>query len=72
MGAGGRWTIGARASVLEEAGGRITFRFHARDVHLVLAGGGAFDVRLNGEPPGEAHGLDIDEQGRGRIAEPRL
>jgi hypothetical protein len=68
----GNWTVGERASVLEEAGGTIAFRFHARDVHLVLAGSGAFEVRLDGEPPGEAHGLDVDAQGRGTIAEPRL
>jgi thiol-disulfide isomerase/thioredoxin len=72
----GNWTIEERASVLNEAGGRIVFRFHARDVHLVLrsrAGTSVpFHVLVDGEAPGAAHGLDVDEQGRGTVVEPRL
>ena len=72
----GNWTIEERASVLNEAGGRIAFRFHARDVHLVLrsrAGTAVpFRVLVDGEAPGAAHGLDVDEQGRGTLVEPRL
>jgi Thioredoxin like C-terminal domain len=72
----GNWTIQERASVLNEAGGRIAFRFHARDVHLVLrsrAGTAvAFRVLVDGEAPGPAHGLDVDEQGRGTLVQPRL
>jgi thiol-disulfide isomerase/thioredoxin len=73
----GNWTLKPGASVLNEAGGRLAFRFHARDVHLVM-GAGADDasvgiqVLLDGEPPGAAHGLDIDELGRGSVAWPRL
>jgi Thioredoxin like C-terminal domain len=62
----GNWTIAGRASVLNEAGGRIAFRFHARDLHLVLrsrAGTAVpFRVRLDGEAPGAALGLDVDEE----------
>jgi thiol-disulfide isomerase/thioredoxin len=72
----GNWTIEERASVLNEAGGRIVFRFHARDVHLVLrsrAGTAvAFRVAVDGDAPGDAHGLDIDEQGNGTLVQPRL
>jgi thiol-disulfide isomerase/thioredoxin len=71
----GGWTIGSGASVLNEADGRIAFRFHARDVNLVLrAPGGSvpFQVRVDGEPPGDAHGVDADEQGTGTVTEPRL
>ena len=62
--------------MLDEAGGRIAFRFHARDVHLVLRSrtGTAvpFRVLVDGEAPGAAHGLDVDEQGRGTLVQPRL
>ena len=72
----GNWTIEERASVLNEAGGRIVFRFHSRDVHLVLrsrAGTSVpFHVLVDGDAPGAAHGLDVDEQGRGTLVEPRL
>ena len=73
----GDWTIGRRASVLNGADGRLLFRFHARDVHLVMgppARGASipFHVLLDGEPPGAAHGLDIDEQGRGTLERQRL
>jgi thiol-disulfide isomerase/thioredoxin len=73
----GDWTIGRRAVVLNEAGGRIVFRFHARDVNLVMgprARGESvpFRVLVDGEPPGDAHGLDVDEQGRGTLAQQRL
>ena len=75
-GLAGNWTIEERASVLNEAGGRIVFRFHARDVHLVLRSRAGttvqFHVLVDGEAPGAAHGLDVDEQGRGALVEPRL
>jgi hypothetical protein len=73
---GGNWTIEERASVLNEAGGRIAFRFHARDVHLVLRSRARtfvpFRVLIDGEAPGAAHGLDVDEAGRGTLIQPRL
>jgi thiol-disulfide isomerase/thioredoxin len=73
----GDWTVQRRASVLNQADGRIAFRFHARDVHLVMgprARGTSvpFRVLVDGEPPRDAHGLDVDEQGQGRVAEQRL
>jgi thiol-disulfide isomerase/thioredoxin len=73
----GDWTMGRQAAVLNEAGGRIALRFHARDVHLVMGppgqGGSArFQVRLDRRPPGDAHGLDVDDQGNGTVVEPRL
>jgi thiol-disulfide isomerase/thioredoxin len=72
----GNWTIEGRACVLNEAGGRIAFRFHARDVHLVLrsrAGTAVrFRVLVDGAAPGAAHGLDVDEEGWGTLVQPRL
>jgi hypothetical protein len=73
----GDWTIERGASVSNERDGRIAFRFHARDVHLVLrsrtAGASVpFQVRVDGQPPGNAHGLDVDEQGQGTLVHPRL
>ena len=73
----GNWTIESGASVLNQADGRIAFRFHARDVHLVLrprerGTSVPFRVLVDGEPPGSAHGLDVDEQGHGTLVEPRL
>jgi thiol-disulfide isomerase/thioredoxin len=73
----GEWTIKGRASVLNRADGRIAFRFHARDVHLVMgprARGTSvpFRVLVDGESPGAAHGLDVDEDGRGTLLQQRL
>ena len=65
----GNWTIESGTSVLNAADGRITFRFHARDAHLVLCRGARepiiFQVLLDGEPPGASHGVDVDEDGTG-------
>ena len=73
----GDWSVGAEAAVLDAAGGSIAFRFQARDLNLVLAPPDAgapvrFAVRLDGEPPGAAHGLDVDAAGEGAVAEPRM
>jgi thiol-disulfide isomerase/thioredoxin len=73
----GDWTIERRASVLNRADGRIAFRFHARDVHLVMGPRARdtsvpFRVLVDGEPPGAAHGLDVDEQGQGTVSQQRL
>ncbi len=57
----GDWTIESGASLLNGAGGGIAFRFHDRDVHLVLRGTSVpFRVLIDGEPAGDAHGLDVD------------
>jgi thiol-disulfide isomerase/thioredoxin len=72
----GEWTVEGGASVLTEAGGAIAFRYHARDVNLVLRSrtGNAVPFRLHvdGGPPAAAHGLDVDEAGNGTVVQPRL
>jgi thiol-disulfide isomerase/thioredoxin len=72
----GRWTIGSERVVLDEPGGGIAFRFHARDAHLVLFsradGPIPFRVRLDGAAPGASHGVDVDEDGRGELVDGRL
>jgi thiol-disulfide isomerase/thioredoxin len=73
----GDWRVQKQAAVLEEANGRIVYRFHARDLNLVMGPGEQgkpvrFRVLIDGQPPGRAHGVDVDEQGNGRIAEPRM
>ena len=73
----GAWTLGNDAAVLNGAGGRIVYRFHARDLHLVMGpaarGTSArFRVLLEGRPPGAAHGSDVDGQGHGTVTEQRL
>ena len=73
----GDWTVGTGASVLQGADGQIVFRFHARDVNLVMGPrvrgtSVPFRVLVDGEPPGEAHGLDVDDQGKGTLTQQRL
>jgi Thioredoxin like C-terminal domain/AhpC/TSA family len=74
---GGDWTVGEQPTLLNEPGGRIRHRFHAGDVNLVMGAEGGegsvpFVVRVDGEPPGDAHGLDVDAEGNGTVAEERL
>jgi thiol-disulfide isomerase/thioredoxin len=73
----GDWTVGKQATVLNEANGRIACRFHARDLHLVMgptARGTSVRCRvlIDGQPPGAAHGIDVDRHGNGTVAEQRL
>ena len=73
----GDWTIGEQAATANGAGGQIAYRFHARDLNLVMgpaAPGTAmrFQVLIDGQPPGAAHGADLDEQGSGTVTEQRL
>jgi thiol-disulfide isomerase/thioredoxin len=72
----GEWIIGPTNVTLEQAGGTIAYRFHARDAHLVLSPGErapiAFRVRLDGEAPGPSHGLDVDEDGDGLLRDGRV
>jgi hypothetical protein len=73
----GDWTVGRQATVLNTANGRILYRFHARDLHLVMgpAVRGTsvrFRVLVDGQPPGAAHGLDVDEGGNGTVGEQRM
>ena len=72
----GDWTIGSENVVLDQAGGSIAFRFHARDAHLVLSAGAGgpipFHVLLDGEAPGPSAGVDVDEDGNGVVRDGRL
>jgi thiol-disulfide isomerase/thioredoxin len=73
----GAWAVEEESAVLSAAGGSITFRFHARDLNLVLTPPpqGApirFTVLLDGQPPADDHGLDVDESGEGTADEPRM
>jgi thiol-disulfide isomerase/thioredoxin len=72
----GEWTIGRESVALDQAGGSIAYRFHARDAHLVLSAGArepiAFRVLLDGEAPGPSHGVDVDEDGNGALRDGRL
>ena len=73
----GAWTVQRGAVALDQAGGRIVYRFQARDLHLVMAPAARatpvrFRVLLDGQPPGPAHGTDVDDQGDGTLTEPRL
>jgi len=73
----GDWTMKPEAAVLNKAGGRVVYRFHARDLNLV-AGPAApetpvkFRVLIDGQPAGAVHGTDVDEQGNGTLTEQRL
>jgi thiol-disulfide isomerase/thioredoxin len=73
----GDWTVRKDAAALNKAGGGITYRFHARDLHLVMGPAAdspsvKFRVLIDGRPPGSAHGVDVDEQGYGTVTEQRM
>jgi thiol-disulfide isomerase/thioredoxin len=73
----GNWTVNSEAIVLNEANGRIVYRFHARDVNLVMGpatrgGRVRFRVLIDGKPAGQAHGVDVDENGEGVVTDERL
>ncbi len=73
----GDWTVGKEDARLNEKGGRIVYRFHARDLHLVLGPGesGApvrFRITLDGAAPGDSHGADADADGQGIVTGQRL
>jgi thiol-disulfide isomerase/thioredoxin len=73
----GDWTVKKDTAVLNKANGSIAYRFHARDLHLVMgpAAPGTsvrFRVRIDGQAPGATHGIDMDEQGDGTVTEQRL
>jgi thiol-disulfide isomerase/thioredoxin len=73
----GDWTVAEQATALNQANGSIAYRFHARDLHLVMgpAARGApvrFRLLIDGRPPGAAHGIDVDDQGSGTVTEQRL
>ena len=73
----GNWTMGTQATALNKANGRIAYRFHARDLHIVMGPGPEktpvrFRVLVDGQPPGAGHGLDVDAKGDGAVIDPRL
>jgi thiol-disulfide isomerase/thioredoxin len=73
----GEWTVGREVAVSDEPNGRIAFRFHARDLNLILAppskdASVRFRVSLDGHAPNDAHGLDADAEGNGVVSETRL
>jgi thiol-disulfide isomerase/thioredoxin len=73
----GDWTMGRQAATVNMAGGQIACGFHARDVNLVMgmpapASSARFRVLVDGQPPGAAHGADINEAGEGTLREQRL
>jgi hypothetical protein len=73
----GDWTVEEQVVTLNEAPGQVACRFHARDLNLVMGPAApgttaAFHVRIDGQPPGAAHGADVDDEGNGILAEQRL
>jgi thiol-disulfide isomerase/thioredoxin len=76
-GLSGRWTVGGESATLDRAPGAIVYRFHARDLHLVLGPGSTgkpihFRVTIDGAAPGANHGVDTDAAGRGVVDGQRL
>jgi cytochrome c biogenesis protein CcdA/thiol-disulfide isomerase/thioredoxin len=76
-GLAGSWNVSGEHAQLVTAPGKVIFRFHARDLHLVLGPGKngqpiRFRVRIDGTPPGEDHGVDADGKGDGVVKEYRL
>jgi cytochrome c biogenesis protein CcdA/thiol-disulfide isomerase/thioredoxin len=73
----GKWTIGNERAQLDEPDGSIIYRFHARDLHLVLGPSAQgekvrFRITIDGKPPGDAHGMDVDADGNGVVTTQRL
>lgn len=76
-GLSGEWMAGKDRILSTQAGGKVIYRFHARDLNLIMgiakAGAAArFRVRIGGVAPGVAHGLDTDSAGNGTVGEPRM
>jgi len=73
----GQWNVGGQQATLAAAHGKIVYRFHARDLHLVLGPGAdgkpvRFKVSIDGQAPGDAHGTDVAPDGSGTVTEQRL
>ena len=76
-GLSGDWTIGGQSATLNKTDGAIAFRFHARDLHLVLGPSAdgkpvRFRVTIDGAAPGESHGADVNADGEGLVTDHRL
>jgi thiol-disulfide isomerase/thioredoxin len=73
----GDWTMQREGIVLNKPNGHIVYSFHSRDLHLVMGPAVPgmsvrFRVLIDGQPPGAAHGVDVDDQGNGTVTEPRM
>ncbi|MGY4177737.1 cytochrome c biogenesis protein CcdA/thiol-disulfide isomerase/thioredoxin [Bradyrhizobium sp. USDA 4518] len=73
----GNWTVGAERAQLNAPQGGIVYRFHARDLHLVLGPAAdrqtiRFRITIDGKPPGADHGTDVDAAGDGEVTTQRL
>jgi len=72
LGLSGDWTVGEERAVLHGKDGSIVYRFHVRDLHLVLGSipGNPvrFKVTIDGKPPGDSHGTDVDAEGAGIVS----
>ena len=76
-GLSGKWIMGKESVSLSNENGKIIYRFHARDLHLIMGTttqgtSVKFRVLIDGRPPGIAHGLDIDSDGNGTVTEQRM
>jgi thiol-disulfide isomerase/thioredoxin len=73
----GDWTAKKQFALLNSPNGQIAYRFHARDLHLIMGPSSAgtavrFRLKIDGQPPGVAHGIDVDDQGIGTVTQQRL
>ena len=73
----GDWTMGRESIVSNQPNSRIAYRFHARDLHLVMGPAASastvrFRALIDGKVPGSSHGVDLDDQGNGIVTEPRM
>ena len=73
----GDWTTKNQFALLNSPNGRIAYRFHARDLHLIMGPSAPdtiarFRVTIDGQPPGVAHGVDVDGEGKGTVTQQRL
>jgi hypothetical protein len=74
---GGSWKVEKEEATAMAAGAKILFRFHARDLHMVLGPSPdgkpvRFRITIDGKPPGSSHGLDVDAQGNGTVTSQKL
>jgi thiol-disulfide isomerase/thioredoxin len=73
----GEWTMESGFAAPDAAGGRIAYRFHARDLHLIMSSSDPsksirFRIKIDGDLPGTDRGMDVDAEGWGGVQEPRL
>ncbi len=76
-GLAGNWTVGPQEATSNSADSRLYYRFHARDLHLVLGPSAdgkpvRFQITVDGKPPADSHGVDTDANGNGVVTGQRL